>query len=132
ALRLDGKGVAVLAQPPGDPARGRAHEHDRLVRAGVEGRCPGSAGAVRQRVDPAAHPDAGLAATTLLERSLTRAPAGEAVDVRRPSDDDQIDVLEARERLVDRDDLRLPLRRQRTRYLLGDTPGVSEPRLVDH
>jgi hypothetical protein len=53
------------------------------------------------------------------------------VDVGRRSDDEKIHVLERRQGLVHRDELDLPLMRQRGGNLLGDPPRVPEPRLVD-
>jgi hypothetical protein len=53
------------------------------------------------------------------------------MDVRRRSYDEQIHLLERRQRLVHREEIDLSLVRQRRSDLLGDPPRVSEPRLVD-
>jgi hypothetical protein len=48
------------------------------------------------------------------------------------TDHDDVDVVERRERIVDRDELDLAFGRQRRGDLLGDLQRVPEPGLVDH
>jgi len=77
--------------------------------------------------------DSDLAgAPVLLDRCPARAHARETVHVRRGTEDDQIEVVQRRQRVVDRDDLDVALLAERGGDSLRQALGVSEPRLVDH
>ncbi len=78
------------------------------MRARVECCDARAAGAVRQLFDEAANAATGLAVASLVERRVARALAGEAVDVRRRSDDEQVDIVQRRDVVVDREELTSP------------------------